>query len=151
MFSHYKFQDIIYTIRPLTQETYDDLRNRFNYVYKLEAKKAIKEEEELLQNQLDTVNELKQIQERHDKLESEIDDMFEDMGLSYPVFDSLSKEQCVKLLNEYAELLDGFNEAKRKYEKTKSPNKYYKNQLKKKRDEASEKLEEFRKKVWLFN
>ena len=143
IFSHHKFQDIIYTIRPLTQEAYDDLRNRFDYVYKLEYKKAIKEEIEKYQNQLNRINELEEARKRYEVVENEVGERFDEMGFG-TVFHTLTKEECVKLLKEYDDLLEAFNEAKRKADKTKSTNKNYLKSLKNKRDKASERLQSFR-------
>ena len=135
VFSHYKFQDIIYTIRPLTKDSYDDLRNRFDYVYKIDYKKAVKSEVATLENQLEKITTFNDTKDKYDKVENEILDVSDKIGITR-VFDKLSKDECNDLLKEYAELLDDFNDAKRKYEKTKS--------TKNKRDKASERLQTFR-------
>ena len=149
VFTAHKFQDVIYTIRPFTDETKNDLRDRFNYYFKSEYKQAIQQEIDRLESECSKkqadINALEEAKKEYDDVESELEQLSDDIDLTDIKFmDSHTKEECEQILNQYDSLQQAVDKARRKYRNTTSINAYYLNKLRKQRDDAEKALNNFR-------
>ena len=98
VFTHHKFQDIIYTLRPFTDATKKDLRDRFEYFFKSEYKQAITEEIQRLETEKSKI-------EEYNNVESELNDMSDKLDVKdYKFLKSHTKEECHQILNQLEQL-----------------------------------------------